>query len=122
MLEGDVQIRQYLARGHELDDLIDMRIGVHIVQPDPDAQFAESRSEIVKASAARNTAPGLRGIFQIDAIGTGVLGNHQDFLHTGAHQLLRFAQHLTDRPADQVAAHGGNDAEAAAMIAALGDL
>ena len=33
-----------------------------------------------------------------------------------------FVQHVGQRPADQIAAHGRNDAEAAAMVAAFGNL
>ena len=97
VLKGNVQIGQYLALRHEFDHLIDVRIGIDIVQANPDAQFAERRGQVVEAGAALHIAPRLRGVFQIDAVGAGVLGNHQDLLHAGAHQLLGFAQHLADR-------------------------
>ena len=92
------------------------------MQPDPRAKLAQGRGEIVEASAALDVPPTLRGVLQIHPIGARVLGNDQDFLDAGAHQLLGLAQYLADRTADEVAAHRGNDAEAAAMIAAFGDL
>ncbi len=49
VLERNVQIRQHFAVGHQLDDLIDMGVGIHIVQPNPDAEFAQRGGEIVEA-------------------------------------------------------------------------
>ena len=58
----------------------------------------------------------------VHAIGAGVLRDHQQFLHAGLDQALGLAEHVAHRPADQVAAHRRDDAEAATMIAALGNL
>src|SRR5690606_39365799 len=52
----------------------------------------------------------------------GVLGDHQQFFNPGLHQSLRLAHHLPYGPADQLATHIRDDAEAAAVVAALGDL
>src|SRR3546814_9762951 len=42
MLEGNVQVRQYLALGHQGNDFVDMRVGIHLVQPRPDAALGPS--------------------------------------------------------------------------------
>src|SRR5690606_19921769 len=55
-------------------------------------------------------------------VGAGVLGDHQQFLHAGVHQAAGLAQHIADRTADQAATHGRDDAEAAIVVAAFGDL
>ena len=49
VLEGDVEIGQHLALGHQRDDLVDMRIGVDVVQPDPGAELAELAGEVEEA-------------------------------------------------------------------------
>ena len=41
VLEGDVQVRQDLARGHQRDDVVDVRVWVDVVQAHPDAHAAE---------------------------------------------------------------------------------
>src|SRR5690606_39219260 len=41
MLEGYVQIRQYLAFSHQRDDLINMGVGINVVQPCPDAKVRQ---------------------------------------------------------------------------------
>ena len=46
MLEGNVEIGQDLALGHQRNDLVDMRVGVDVVQPDPDAERAELAGEV----------------------------------------------------------------------------
>ena len=122
VLKRNIEVGQDAARGHEVDHAVDVRIGIHIVQPDPDAEFGECPGEVVEARAlaTRRATPG--GIFQIRAIGAGVLGNHQDLLHPGTHQLLGLAQHLADRAAAEAPAHGRDDAEGAVMVAALGNL
>jgi hypothetical protein len=61
-------------------------------------------------------------VAHVDAVGAGVLRNHQQFLHALLDQVLGFAHHLADRSADEIAAHRRDDAEAAAVVAALRDL
>ena len=39
MLEGDIEIGQHLALGHQADHLVDMRVGIDVVHPYPDAEF-----------------------------------------------------------------------------------
>ena len=92
------------------------------MQPDPYTELAQGGGQIVKAGTPFRAAPTLRGMLQINAVRARILGDHQDFLDAGAHELFGLAQHLADRPAHQSPSERGNDAKAAAVIAALGDL
>jgi hypothetical protein len=58
----------------------------------------------------------------VDPVGARVLADHQQLLHAGFEQALRFAEHIADRSRDQVAAHARDDAERAAVVAAFADL
>ena len=55
MLERDVEIGQDLALGHQRDDLVDMRIGIDVVQPHPGAELAELAREV--ENFARTSRP-----------------------------------------------------------------
>jgi len=92
------------------------------MQPRPDAEFGQPLAQRFHARLIWLAAPFALGVFEIDAIGTGVLRDHQQLLDAVTCQLFRLAQHLIDRPRNQIAAHAGNDAEAATMIAAFGNL
>jgi hypothetical protein len=122
VLEGDIQVRQHLALGHQRNDGIDVRVGVDVVQPDPDAELAERARQIDEPGLDRLPAPGDAAILQVAAVGAGVLGDHQQFLHAAAHQRLGLFHHLVERPAGELAAQVRDDAEAALVVAALGDL
>ena len=122
VLEGDVEIGQDLALGHQADDLVDMRVGVDILQPDPGAELAELLGEVEEFGADLAVLPRALGIFQVDAIGRGVLRDDQQFLDAGLDQPLGLAQHVIGRPRHQIAAQFRDDAEAAAVVAAFGNL
>ncbi len=125
MLQRHVQIGQHMAAVHQRYYLIHMRIRIHIVQPDPGImllrQLAQRAYEIGHVRAHRLAVPKTSAEFHIDAIGTGVLRDHQQFLHTGLEQVLGFQHHLGNPARHEIAAHRRNDAEAAAMIAAFGN-
>ena len=61
-------------------------------------------------------------VADVDAIGRGVLADDQQFLGPGGDQLLGLAQDRVGAAADEIAAHRRDDAEGAAMVAALGNL
>ena len=61
-------------------------------------------------------------MLHIDAVGGGVLGDHQQLLHARLFQALGFGQHVADGAAHQIPAHGGDDAEGAAVVAPFGNL
>ena len=89
------------------------------MQPHPDAEFAEFAGEIEKFRPHLAVLPWARRVFEIDAIGRGVLRNDQQFLDAGGHQPFGLAQHVGGRPRDQIAAQFGDDAEGAAIVATL---
>ena len=122
MLKGDVEIGQDLAVDHQADDLVDMRVGVDIMQSHPDTEFAKLPGEVDEFRANLAVLPRACRVFQIDAIGRGVLGNDQEFLDPRSDQPLRLAQHVVGRARDEVAAQFRDDAEAAAVVAALRNL
>ena len=62
------------------------------------------------------------GVADVDAVGRGVLADDQQFLRAGGDQLLGLAQDRVGAAADEVAADRRDDAEGAAVVAALGDL
>ena len=99
-----------------------MRIGIDVVQPHPDAELAELAREIEELRADLAAAPLAGGVFDIDAVGRGVLRDHQQFLDAGGDQPLGLAQHVGGRPRHQIAAQLRDDAEGAAVVAALGNL
>ncbi len=69
MLEGNVEIGQNLALGHQADDFVDMRVGVDILQPDPGAELAEFFGQVKEFGADRAVLPRAFGIFDVDAVG-----------------------------------------------------
>ena len=99
-----------------------MGIGIDVVQADPDAERAQSLAKIDEMAPPGAALPTALRVAQVEPVGAGVLRDHQDFLDPGADQALGLGQHLLDRPAGEVAAQRGDDAEAAAVVAALGNL
>ncbi len=122
VLERDVQVRQDLAGGHQWDQLVHVRVRVNVVQAHPYAQAAQGFAEFGHAGFHRRAVPEAGAVFHIDAVGAGVLGDHQQLFHAGFDQTLGFVEHVADRAADQLAAHRRDDAEAAAVVAAFGNL
>ena len=123
MLERDVEIGEDLALRHQRDDLVDMRIGIDIVEPAPrrrtgPARFARS------TNWARTSRPRylLFRVFDVDAIGARILRDDEQLLDAGFDQPLGLIEHRRRRPAHQVAAQRRDDAEGAAVVAAFGDL
>ena len=99
VLERDVEVGQHLALGHQRDHVIDVRIRIHVVHAHPDAELAQAAREIEEARFVFLPAPLAFAVTDVDAIGRGVLRDHQQLLHAGARQLLAFAQHFVDGPA-----------------------
>ena len=122
MLKRDIQVRQHALFVHQRDDLIDMGVGIDIVQPHPHAERPQRLRQRQEAGFQVLPAPLGAAIAQITPVGAGVLGDHQQFAHASAHQLLGLAQHFIDRARSQQSAQCRNDAEATFVIAALADL
>ena len=61
-------------------------------------------------------------VFDVNAVGGCVLRNDEQFLDARLHQFLGLAHHCMGGARGEAAAHVGNDAELALVIAALGNL
>jgi hypothetical protein len=92
------------------------------MQPRPRAEVGEAFAQRLHARLEPPPAPLALGVAQVHAVGARVLRHHQQFAHAAAHQVFRFPEHLVDRTRDEVAAHRGDDAERATVVAALGNL
>src|SRR6185436_13151226 len=92
------------------------------MQPHPSPELAERARQIEKSCPYLAALPIARSVFEIDPIGRCVLRNNQKFLHSRGHQALGFAQHVSRGPRNKVAPQLGDDAEAAAIVTALGNL
>ena len=126
VLERHVEVRQHLAFGHQRDHVVDVRVRIHVVQPDPRIarlrQLPEFPHQFVHPRLHGAACDEVELVANVDAIGAGVLRDHQQLLHALPDEVLGLAHHLPDGAAHEVAAHRRDDAEAAAMVAALGDL
>src|SRR5690606_31680679 len=92
------------------------------MQTHPHAHARQRLAQFQHARLDRLAIPEIGLVLDIDAVGAGVLGDHQDLLDAGLDQPLGFAEHIAHRAANQLAAHGRDDAEAAAVVAAFGNL
>ncbi len=108
--------------GHQRDQLVNVRVRVNVVQTHPDTEGAQGFAEFGHAGFHRRAIPEASAVFHVDAVGAGVLGNHQQLFDAGLDQALSLVEHVADRTADQFAAHRRDDAEAAAVVAAFGNL
>ena len=107
--------------GHQRDDLVHVRIGIDIVQPHPYAETAERLREFDHARLERLASPEAGTVLHVHAVGAGILRDDEQLAHAALYQVFRLLHHLADVAAHEVAAHGGDDAECAAVVAALGD-
>src|SRR4029079_10014271 len=74
-------------------------------------------------TAPRLSPPPFRfGVADIEAIGAGILRDDEKLLHARRDEALGFAHDIVELTALQSPAKRRNDAEAAAIVAALGDL
>ncbi len=122
MLQRDVEVRQYLAIAHQRDDVIHVRVGIDVVQAHPHAELGQLLAQGHHAGLDRHAVVEAGAVLDVDAVGGGVLGDDQDLLHAGLFQALGLGQYLADGAAHQIPAHGGDDAEGAAVVAAFGNL
>ena len=122
MLKRNVEIGQHQALRHQFHHRVDMGIGIDIVQPDPRPQPAKLARKIVKLRLHIAIAKPARGIADVEPVGAGVLRDDEQLLHPRLHQPGSLAQHLARRARHQVAAQFRDDAEGAAVVAALRNL
>ncbi len=122
VLERDVEVGQDAALGHQRDQLADVRVGVDVVEPHPGAEGAELAGEVGDVAADRAAAPVVGVVAAVGAVGGGVLADDEELAHAGRDQPLGLAQDGVRRPRDELAAHVGDDAEAALVVTTLGNL
>ena len=122
VLERDVEIGQDQPVGHQRHQIAHMRIGVDVMQPHPGPQPAQFARKVSDMGADLAVFPGAGVMLAVQAVGRGILADHQQFLHPRLDQLFRLAQHGMGGAALQAAAHIGDDAEPAPVIAAFGNL
>jgi hypothetical protein len=122
VLEGDVEIREHAPLRHQRNHGIHVRVRVNIMQTHPRAERTEPARKIDEARLVRFIAPRRGRVAQVRSIRARVLRDDEQLFHAGLHQALAFSQYLVDRAAGELAAHRGDDAEAALVVAALGDL
>ena len=118
VLKRYIQIRQDQPLGHERDQIAHMRVGIDIMQPHPSAQ----RSQIARQISNMGAVAARFGVFDIHPVGAGVLRDDQKLFYPIFNQFFRLAQHRMGRTAGQTAAHIGDDAKFALVVAAFGNL
>ena len=77
VLKRNVKIRQDFAFGHERNYLVHMRVGIHVMQAHPHAQFSKLARQVCEARFHRTVAPESAAVFQVNTVGAGVLGDYQ---------------------------------------------
>ena len=122
VLEGDVGIGEDFALGPQWHQGIDMRIGINVVQPDPDTELSQGLTEVLHVRAPRAPTPFAASVGPVRSVGAGVLRDDQELAHPGPHQCFGLAQDVGDRTAHQAPAHRWNDAKAAPVVTALRNL
>ncbi len=73
VLQRHVEIGQDRPLSHERDQLIDVRIGIDVVQAHPGAQAAQGAGQLGQAGAYGLAVPEIGTVPEIHAIGAGVL-------------------------------------------------
>ena len=126
MLERHVEVRQDPARRHQRQHVVDVRVRIDVVQPDPGAVAGRDVGELLAQRQHlrldRPPVPEAGAIADIDAVRARVLADDEELLDARLEQRRRLAEDIADRPRDEVAAQARDDAERAAMVAALADL
>ena len=123
MLKRDVEIGENLALRHQLDHLVDMGIGVDIVEPHPDAERAELAREIDEFGAHGAVSQTAFGIFQIRSISARVLRNDEELLGSGCDQGFSASRSTSAAGRETRSPRKlRDDAEGAAIVAAFRNL
>ena len=91
------------------------------MQPHPDAEGRKLAAEVDESGPHLPAAEPAGGVAEVDPIGRGVLRDDQQLLDPGPHQPLRLGENAGGRTRYQIAPERGDDAEAAAVVAAFGN-
>lgn len=122
VLEGNVEVREDEAFGHEGQNFIHRRIRVHVLQTRPEAEAAQFLREVVELRAHRTAVGEVELVARVDAVGGRVLTDDDQLLHARFLQVRRFAHDVADRTGHKTPAQIRNDAEGAVVVAAFADL
>ena len=99
-----------------------MRVGVDVVEPGPHVELAHllrERQELRRHIAAAEFAG---RVLEVQPIGAGILRDHEKLFRPARHQSLGLIEDRCQRAGGEVAANLRDDAERAAVVAALGNL
>src|ERR1700722_6924654 len=121
MLKRHIDIGQHIAAVHERDRLVDMRVGVDILQPDPGAERTQFAGDVEKACGALPVAPQALGVSEVKAVSARVLRDDNELLDARLDQPLSLAQHVAGGARGEPSTQARNNAEGATVIAAFGD-
>ena len=91
------------------------------MQAHPGIELAQFLRQFVEAGRQHRAVPVVHLVSAVCAVGSGILGDDEQFFHAVFHQVRRFAHDLPDGAALQAAAQVGDDAEGAFVVAAFGD-
>lgn len=82
MLKRNIQIRQNFAFCHQFHHLINLRIGVNIMQTDPHSEFTQFARQIDETCLDRLTLIGkVDLVAAVNTVGRSVLANDHEFTH-----------------------------------------
>src|SRR4051795_8832136 len=122
MLEWKIEVGKYEPLGHQRDDVVDVRVGVDVVQAHPGSETPKLAREVGHVGADLSAFPWAGLMPDVDAVSRRVLADHQQLPGSGGNEFLRLAQDGVGAAAYEVAAKMRNDAECAAVVTAFGDL
>ena len=77
VLKRNIQVRQNPGISHHGNYLIDMWVGVDIVQAHPDTETAKCVAQFFHARPDWPSTPEIQFVFHVNAVGRGILGNDQ---------------------------------------------
>ncbi len=107
MLERHVEVREQARaapralRRDQFDDLVDVRIRVHVVEPHPGVVLGGKRAEFARQlehpGSHRASVDETGAVAQVDAVGAGVLRHDDQFAHPGLEQRACLIHHVADR-------------------------
>ena len=125
MLERHIQIRHDTAIVHQFQQIIDMRIGINIVQAYPciifSRQLAKLPCQIRNMRFDRASLPEPCPEPDIQTIRTSILRDDQQLFHTRGKEHFSLIEYLADRIRYQRPAQVGNDAKRTVMRTPLGN-
>ena len=80
VLKRHVEVGKDLALGHELDHVVDRRIGIDVVQAHPGIKFAQFLAKLKKALLHGAPLDKARAVLEVKPVGAGVLADDEKLL------------------------------------------